>query len=147
MQRPEKKSEFLEVRVSFSAKRAFMEKCRERGTSASEELRGFIDRALAEPAPRRRTAAIMPFLMKPAAIGAALAPVAAVWLAMAPTPVSAQPDLNTAFAAIYTNHDEAIDQSEFGADGMAGQHVGRCSFALADRNHNGRIEREEFAPF
>lgn len=46
----EKKSETLEVRLPHSQKRAFMDACEAEGTTASEEVRGFIERFLDERA-------------------------------------------------------------------------------------------------
>jgi hypothetical protein len=40
--RPEKKSETIEVRVSYSEKLAFMEACKNTGTTASHAIRGYI---------------------------------------------------------------------------------------------------------
>jgi hypothetical protein len=41
--RAEKKSETIEVRVSYSEKLAFMEACKQAGTTASHAIRGYID--------------------------------------------------------------------------------------------------------
>ncbi|WP_417484221.1 hypothetical protein [Maricaulis salignorans] len=41
--RHEKQSESLEVRLGFDAKRAFMEACREKGMTASEVVRHFVE--------------------------------------------------------------------------------------------------------
>ena len=41
--RPEKKSETIEVRVSYSEKLAFMEACKQAGTTASHAIRSYID--------------------------------------------------------------------------------------------------------
>lgn len=55
--RPPKKSETLEIRLPHPTKQAFMARCREEGVSASEALRGFIERRLetrgGRPATRR----------------------------------------------------------------------------------------------
>lgn len=42
IKRPEKKSETIEVRVSHSEKLAFMEACKQAGTTASHAIRGYI---------------------------------------------------------------------------------------------------------
>jgi hypothetical protein len=44
--RPEKKSETIEVRVSYTEKLAFMEACRQAGTTASHAIRDYIDEFL-----------------------------------------------------------------------------------------------------
>jgi|GEM_PF-471098 len=49
--RREKQSESLEVRLGYSAKEAFMEACREKGLTASEVVRDFVE---TYPAARRR---------------------------------------------------------------------------------------------
>ena len=42
-----KKSEPIEIRLPYAAKQAFMARCRARGVSASQALRGFIDGEIA----------------------------------------------------------------------------------------------------
>ena len=48
-----KKSETLEIRLSYPAKQAFMARCRAQGCSASETLRAYIEADVAAPARRR----------------------------------------------------------------------------------------------
>lgn len=55
----EKKSETLEVRLPHSQKRAFMDACEAEGTTASEEVRGFIGRFLDERASQPTRNAVM----------------------------------------------------------------------------------------
>lgn len=43
MSRPEKRSESLEVRLGHSAKQAFMDACREKGLTASEVIRDYVE--------------------------------------------------------------------------------------------------------
>ncbi|WP_203292183.1 EF-hand domain-containing protein [Maricaulis parjimensis] len=43
MTRREKQSESLEIRLGYSAKQAFMEACREKGLTASEVVRDFVE--------------------------------------------------------------------------------------------------------
>jgi hypothetical protein len=52
MPRPPKKSETLEIRLPHPTKQAFMARCRADGRSASEALRGFIEREIEAPARR-----------------------------------------------------------------------------------------------
>jgi hypothetical protein len=52
MPRPPKKSETLEIRLPYPTKQAFMARCRDDGRSASEALRGFIEREIEAPARR-----------------------------------------------------------------------------------------------
>ena len=54
--RPLKKSETLEIRIPYPTKAAFMARCREDGSSASEALRRLIDQHLADEAQARPTA-------------------------------------------------------------------------------------------
>ena len=54
--RPLKKSETLEIRIPYPTKAAFMARCREDGSSASEALRRLIDQHLADEAPIRPSA-------------------------------------------------------------------------------------------
>ena len=68
-----KKSETIEIRLPHAAKQAFMARCRDRGVSASEALRAFIDGEIAAPvrSPRLRWAAVG---LAALAIGAVAAP-------------------------------------------------------------------------
>lgn len=50
--RHEKQSESLEVRLGYTTKRAFMEACRERGMTASEVVRQFVEAYPVRPARR-----------------------------------------------------------------------------------------------
>jgi hypothetical protein len=54
--RPPKKSESLEIRIPYPAKQAFMARCRQDGTSASEALRALIDAHLEDEPMRPRPA-------------------------------------------------------------------------------------------
>jgi hypothetical protein len=56
--RPPKKSESLEIRIPYPAKQAFMARCRQDGTSASEALRALIDAHLEDEPMRPRPAPI-----------------------------------------------------------------------------------------
>ena len=49
--RPEKKSETIEVRVSYSEKQAFKEACEAAGTTASSSIRSYIARVLTPESP------------------------------------------------------------------------------------------------
>lgn len=91
-----------------------MERCRQRGSSASEELRAFIDRYLADPVeqPVKKVSA-MPLVLKPALIAACTAPLGIAWLALTPTPVSAAPDLRATFERLDADRDGSISLDEF----------------------------------
>jgi Ca2+-binding EF-hand superfamily protein len=108
--RPQKKSESIEVRVSHEVKSAFMRKALAEGRSASDVVRGFIALYLADQTKEARSMIYRAW--KPAAVlgGAALA---ILWSALAPSPVSAAPDLRAAFARFDRDGDRAITLAEF----------------------------------
>lgn len=109
--RAPKKSESLEIRLPYPAKQAFMARCQSEGVTASEALRGFIDRQI-EPGPARRP------------IGRALSR-KAHWIAGAliaaavgavAVPSLALPALGHAasFEQLDANHDGVLTRAEFG---------------------------------
>jgi hypothetical protein len=87
--RPLKKSETLEIRIPYSTKTAFMARCRDDGSSASEALRKLIDQHLADEAAAARAPARLavfggrrlPHLIAGALIAAAVGAVAVPSLA------------------------------------------------------------------
>jgi hypothetical protein len=87
--RPLKKSETLEIRIPYSTKTAFMARCRDDGSSASEALRKLIDQHLADEAAAARAPARpalfggrrLPHLLAGALIAAAVGAVAVPSLA------------------------------------------------------------------
>ncbi len=105
--RPPKKSETLEVRIPYAAKTAFMDRCRRDGRSASEAVRGFIEREL-DAAPRRGR------IRWGQAIAAALAGLA---IGAAAVPSLAHPlsDPRAAFERLDRNHDGVVTFAEFRA--------------------------------
>jgi hypothetical protein len=84
--RPPKKTEFLEIRVPHATKLAFMARCRTNEQTASDALRGFIDRYLEEAIvapqapvspgrrPRRPALHVMVGALIASAVGAAALP-------------------------------------------------------------------------
>lgn len=108
--RPQKKSESIEVRLSHEVKTAFMRKALAEGRSASDVIRGFIALYLADQ--NREARSMIHTAWKPAAAlgGAAIA---ILWSALAPSPVSAAPDLRAAFAQFDRDGDRAITLGEF----------------------------------
>lgn len=114
MPRPPKKSETLEIRLPYPTKQAFMARCRDDGRSASEALRGFIEREI-EGMPRPSRARHW--------IAGALLAVAAGAVAL---PSLARPggDLQR----LDRNHDGAVSLAEFRA---------------LDANHDGVVSAAE----
>jgi len=116
-----KKSETLEIRLPYPTKLAFMAACRDRGRSASEALRQFIDAELAGPA-------AAPLLGRRAwrlIAGAAIA--TAVGAAALPT--LAHPSQRAEFDRLDVDGDRALTAADF---------------ARLDANHDGRVTYEEF---
>jgi hypothetical protein len=108
--REPKKSETFEVRLSYEAKRALIEKARAEGRSASEVIRASIDRYLAEQ--RKENRSMFVTLWKPAAaVGAAS--LAMMWAALSPAPTQATPNLRSIFQMLDRNHDGVITFEEF----------------------------------
>jgi hypothetical protein len=114
MPRPPKKSETLEIRLPYPTKQAFMARCRHEGRSASEALRGFIEREIDGPArPSRPRHWIAGALLAVAAGAVAL-------------PSLARPA--SQFQRLDLNHDGAVSLAEF---------------RRLDLNHNGVVSPEE----
>jgi hypothetical protein len=82
-----KKSETLEIRLPYPTKLAFMARCRDQGSTASEALRGFIESAVEG---RRRRRAARNLIARQAASAAE-------------------------FTRLDTNHDGVITYAEFSA--------------------------------
>ena len=111
-----KKSEMLEIRIPHPTKAAFMDKARAEGRPASAIIRDSIDLYLADGRrPVSLKARPLMFLRKNAKALALLltGAVAAVAMAVAISPASAQPDLKAAFAALDVDHDGIVSLTEF----------------------------------
>ncbi len=106
--KPPKKSESLEIRLPYDAKLAFMARCRADGRSASEALRDYIDRQIADPAPRPRRWRLAVGALIAAALGAVALPSLA-------RPADPAHDLlrRVAFAHLDANHDGAVTLDEY----------------------------------
>lgn len=115
--KPPKKTESLEVRLPHPVKKAFMDRARSQGRTASSLVREFIDSYLAgtNPAMEKRT------MLKRLAPPAALASLAAAAIALhIPTTASAAPDLKTLFERLDADRDGRLSSDEFAArDGHA----------------------------
>lgn len=139
----EKKSETLEVRLPHSQKRAFMRICVEEGTTASDEVRGFIDRFLA----RRGRSATEP--MKdtltmirnhPKKAFATVAATLAIGAALGARPSLAGGD---PFALLDTNADGVLTATDLGQTGDAAIAV-ETMLTRLDLDGSGAVTREEF---
>ena len=116
-QRPPKKTEMIEVRVSMETKRDFLDACRIAGRSASDVIRegmqSFIDRQ-AQPAPDDPS--VMPFKERMLKKRFLAAPIPATGVAgFAALPSAAAPDLAGMFARLDANGDGALSAQEFAA--------------------------------
>ncbi len=99
-----KKSETLEIRLSYPTKLAFMARCRDEGRTASEALRGFIEGAVEGRRPRRAARNLIAGAVVAAAVGAIALPSLARQAANA-----------AEFAHLDANHDGVITYAEFRA--------------------------------
>jgi Ca2+-binding EF-hand superfamily protein len=116
-QRPPKKTEMIEVRVSMETKRDFLEACRTVGRSASDVIRegmqAFIDRQ-AQPAPDDPS--VVPFkerMLKKRYLAVAIAATGVAGFAALPS--AAAPDLAGMFARLDTDSDGVLSAEEFAA--------------------------------
>lgn len=102
--RAPKKSESLEIRLPYPAKQAFMARCQAEGVTASEALRGFIDRQIEPRRPISRHAHWIAGALLAATLGAVAAPSLAL------------PAFSHAasFEQLDTNHDGVLTRAEFG---------------------------------
>lgn len=101
--RPPKKTETLEIRLPPATKRAFMDRCRDEGLTASDAVRGFIE---TRTAPAGRHARLWQAAVA-AAVGLAVGAVAGPSLAQSGTPDRA------AFERMDRNHDGVLTLQEF----------------------------------
>jgi hypothetical protein len=115
-----KKSEMLEVRIPYPTKTAFMALCQDEGRSASEAVRGFIDRRLAAEAEETKSRKLVRWVVA-GVIAAAAGAMAA------PSLAGAGPD--AAFRKLDLNHDGVVAVAEF---------------ARLDANRDGVISATEY---
>ncbi len=116
--RPQKKTETLEVRLPHETKRAFLDACRENGTTASEVVRESIDTYLAGqcgPAPQDFKGRLIAMIPKPVRkrrylAGALGVAGLAVFTAM---PSAAGPDFRAVFDRLDANQDGILTPDEF----------------------------------
>jgi hypothetical protein len=108
--RPLKKDETVEVRLSHAAKTAFMARCKVEGRTASEAIRCFIDAELSQTT-RRSVPAGWRQLAAAALAGLALGAVAVPALAQS----HATPSSRAAFDRLDRNHDGVVSFDEYRA--------------------------------
>jgi hypothetical protein len=104
--RPPKKSEAIEVRLSHTAKTAFMEHCRRDNRTASEAIRLFIDAQIGPKPARKR----LPPWRTLAAVAAGMA---LGMGAAAPSLAHATQTSRTVFDQLDRNHDGVLTYREF----------------------------------
>ncbi len=163
--RPEKKSETLEVRLSWSEKRELVAHCRANGISASALLRDLIARKLERPAWRRfltnKGMHAMSFLkrLSPAAAGTAAFALSGSLALLVAAPSTAS-DHRSTFDTLDVDRDGVVTVEEFlGFSQYAvvrTEHVSRTigeneligevrrEFAQYDRNRDGEMTYGEF---
>lgn len=117
-----KKSETLEVRLDHQTKQDFIETCRENGTTASDVVRGGIDRYLAKqrkssrrPTPEANdgvSAMIVPFVKERKRVLAGGVG-AATLAALVALPSAAGPDVRAAFDRLDRNGDGVLSAEEY----------------------------------
>jgi hypothetical protein len=137
--REEKKSESLEVRLSYSQKIAFMEACRKEGLTASEALRagieGFLDEHDRQSQRQFQMKDVVTLmkrnLRKSLATAGAVAASSAMLLAM-PSAAS-----DEAFERLDRNSDGVLTAGEISANDSA-------VFEILDTNDDGQISADEF---
>lgn len=129
MTRREKQSESLEIRLGYSAKQAFMEACREKGLTASEVVRDFVEAypvdRKAGPGPRFFNK-LTEFPMSMAASTLLMFTLGASALLPAQTANANNHDPEASFASIDTDGDGGFDlldlyrEAGLAADGRLG---------------------------
>jgi hypothetical protein len=106
-QKPPKKGEMLEVRLPYDIKAAFMTRCRDDGRTASETVRGFIERELADGHLAARSRLRWWQALAIATAGLTVGAIAAPSLAQ-PAPAS-----RAVFNHLDRNHDGVLSFDEF----------------------------------
>lgn len=171
--RKEKKSETLELRISWSEKQAFMAKCEADGIGASARLRDLIEHHLSDPAehtepqPERKISMSPVFRKRPRAGLAAIVAIAGTSMLAAATPSMANIDTEAVFNLMDSNRDGRVVFEEYyelaAQEGFfmtpdapvdaperlatEAEIIGglRSDFARYDRNRDGALTHAEFA--
>jgi hypothetical protein len=108
--RPPKKSETIEIRLSHTAKSAFVEHCRHEQRSASEVLRLLIDERI-DPVSRARSRRLPRWPIAAAGIAGALFGIGAA----APSLARATQNNCASFDQMDRNHDGVVGREELGS--------------------------------
>ena len=106
--KPPKKSETIEVRLSYEAKAAFMERCRHEQLTASEAIRLFIDDQL-DPRAKPHRRRILSWRLLAAGVAGAVLGLGAA----APSFAWAAQNTRPAFDRLDHNHDGVLSYQEF----------------------------------
>ena len=109
--RKPKKTESLEVRLPHEVKRAFMDRARSRGRTASSLVRDFIDSYLAGTNPRTENRTMLKRIATPAAVTSVIASAIALHV-VTPTAASAQPDFKSVFNQLDVDKDGKLSPEE-----------------------------------
>lgn len=104
-----KKSETIEIRISHATKAAFAIRCDRDAVTASQAIRGFIEKEI-DPAPRRAPGVSHWRVVVAGVTGAVLGITAA-----GPSFARAGPDDIVAFERLDLNHDGVLSRHEFRA--------------------------------
>ena len=135
--RPEKKSEMLDVRLPYGMKQALVEACRKQGVTVSDTVRGlfseYVSAAQAgETQPKLKGIAMKIAKNPRKTLGMTLA------AALSAVVFLAQPSVadDALFESFDTNEDGVIDADE----------MDREALIMIDRDHNDKIEPDEFLP-
>ena len=108
--KPPKKTDSLDVRLPHAVKRAFMDRARSQGRTASSLVREFIDSYLAGTNPATEKRKMLKRLATPAAVTSLVATVIALHM---PTAVAAAPDFKSLFDQLDRNEDGKLSPEEF----------------------------------
>lgn len=106
--RTPKKSETIEIRLSYQAKSAFVRRCRDDGVSASEAIRTLIDARMADrhdlPVARRARRDTIAAIITGMMLGAGVA---------VPALAHGNQTSHAAFDQLDRNHDRVLSYDEF----------------------------------
>ncbi|MEM9232725.1 MAG: hypothetical protein AAGA69_00625 [Pseudomonadota bacterium] len=147
--RREKKSESLEVRLSHNQKKDFMEICKERGTTASDAVRGFISGVIEDArrtetekkAPARLKELSMTLRNNPRKALTAGAGAFGAFALFAATPSVADDNV---FERLDQNGDGLVTLDEISPAGSEGHEAAQEMFAALDRDDDGTLTSDEF---
>ncbi len=139
--RPAKKSETLEVRISYPLKTAFVEHCRNRGETVSDVIRTLMEDHLKQSEPRswfnlERTTSMTRFFSKRprASLASGVGMLGAISLGLAAPSVAN--DGRTQFDALDTNRDGIVSETEFIAGALGDEDAVLSELESVDETHS-----------